>query len=149
MGSELVSEEPAASQSKTMREIFDELCPHYMSMGMTYDEFWHGTPDAIRQMRKSYDLSRSRKNWFLWLQGLYNYKAFCSAHPLFNVFAPEGTKAQPYLEEAIPLTEKEMEEWERKQKYKRFEKLRAYMASRSKPKRGDENVGSTDRQTGD
>ena len=118
-----------------------------MSMGMTYDEFWHGPPDALRQMRKSYELSRSRKNWFLWLQGLYNYSAICSAHPLFHPFAEKGTKANPYLEEAIPITEKELEEWERKQKYKRFEKLRAYMASRRKTKDDGEvkeSVGSTD-----
>lgn len=143
MGSELVT---TAASPKTYKEIFDELCPHYMAMGLSYEEFWRGSPDLLRQCRRSFEIKRSQNNWSAWLQGLYNYNAICAAHPLFNPFAPKGTKAGDYIEEAIPITEKEVKAYEEKQKLKRFEKLKAYMTSRQNAinKRGENNVRSTD-----
>lgn len=130
MGAELVTDESAPHKRKSFREICDELCPYYMSLGMTYDEFWHGNTDMLRQFRKKFKYERDRQNQLLWLQGYYNYVALCKASPIFNSLAPEGTKAEPYLEEPIPLTQKQIEEYEEREKRKRFEKFRAYMESR-------------------
>lgn len=75
-----------------------------MSFGMTYDEFWYGTPQRCIAYRKLHDLKQDEGNFSLWLQGYYNYMAVCTA--LSNAFKGKGKKADEYLKEPIRLREK-------------------------------------------
>ena len=56
---------------RTYSEVFEELCPQYMSIGMTYDEFWNGDVSIVKFYRKAEELRYKRQNQALWLQGMY------------------------------------------------------------------------------
>lgn len=56
-------------------ELFESVCPEYMAMGMTYDQFWNGDNDAPRMCRKAYKRIRERADEDAWLHGLYVQQA--------------------------------------------------------------------------
>jgi hypothetical protein len=80
----------------TLAELADELCPQYMAMGMSYDEYWHGNYVKLEHYRKAHEVKRDRANYDAWLQGAYVYDAICSASPILHAFAKNGTKPHPY-----------------------------------------------------
>lgn len=126
MGGELVREETSL---KTIAEFFDQECPWYMSIGMSYDEFWYGTPDLARAYRKMFKVKRSRENVERYEMGAYVYQALCCASPLFLSLAPQGTTAHPYPEDPFPVTQEEVEEQKLKAERRKMEKFKAYMDS--------------------
>lgn len=77
-------------------ELADEMCPVYMSMGMTNAEYWHGDYTQLAAYRKAYELRCEQANYDAWLQGAYIYDAICAASPILHAFASKGTKALPY-----------------------------------------------------
>lgn len=95
-------------------EQFVKHLPFYLSIGMTYDQYWNDDPELTKFYLQAYKLQRSRRNEELWRQGAYIYNAICAASPIFHPFAPRGTTAQPYLSEPFPLTKQEAEEQERR-----------------------------------
>ena len=110
-------------------DIFEQLCPYYMSIGMSYDEFWNGDVSAVKAYRKANELQDRRKNQELWLQGLYMYEALCDASPLFRFSMKGGTiKAEPYLKEPYPITAAEVREREEREAKAKEERLKAEFA---------------------
>ena len=83
MGSELVS--PASQSSYT--EQFEEQCPYYLSIGMTYEQFWDGDCWMVKSYREAHKLRNKRDNEQAWLIGRYVYDAVCAASPLLHAFA--------------------------------------------------------------
>lgn len=81
MGSELVS--PASPL--TFTEQFEAQCPFYLSIGMTYDEYWYGSADRVIYYRKAYKMKQKRNNDLAWLNGRYVYDALKAIVPAFNV----------------------------------------------------------------
>ena len=108
MGSELV--EPAPQLSYT--EQFYNCFPFYLSIGMTYDQYWNGDCLLVKYYREAFDIRKKRENELLWLQGAYIYDALCAVSPVLHAFAKTGTKPLPYLETPYPLTKKESEDIE-------------------------------------
>ena len=88
-----------------------------MTFGMTYDEFYFGTPRLVEIYRDKYNLDRDRMSFDLWLAGYYNFIAVSTA--LSNAFKDKGKKADEYIKDPIhirPKTQKELQaEMERKQ----------------------------------
>lgn len=80
-------------------ETADEQCPAYMSIGVPYDEYWHGDYTQLAHYREAYKLQRDRANYDAWLQGAYVYDAICLASPILHAFAKAGTKPVPYHKE--------------------------------------------------
>ena len=72
----------------------------YMSMGMTWDDFWHGDPQMAVAFRKADKLRIKRRDQELWLQGRYVYDAMLAAAPLYQTFArshrPRKYDEKPY-----------------------------------------------------
>ena len=99
-------------------EKLKKACPYYMSLGMSYDEYWNGDPEMARYYREADQLRRERKNEEMWWQGLYVYEAICCASPLFQAFAKKGTKARPYTEQPHPVTRRT----QKREKVQRMEK---------------------------
>lgn len=60
---------------KKFSEIFDELFPSFLAMGMSAEEYWEGDNTLPLFYRKAYKLKvkneREEKNFFAWLQGRY------------------------------------------------------------------------------
>lgn len=115
---------------QTYTEIFEQLCPHYMSIGMTYDEFWNGDVSLCKVYRKAEELRDRKQNQTLWLQGMYIYEALCDASPLFRFSMKKGViKPEPYVKEPYPITETEVREREEREARKKEERMKAEFAA--------------------
>lgn len=111
-------------------EVFEQLCPYYMSIGMSYDEFWNGDVLAVKAYRKANELRDKRMNENLWLQGRYFYDALCAASPLYRFTMKKGiVKPEPYIKEPYPITESEIREQEKREARLREERLKAAFAT--------------------
>lgn len=83
----------------TFAEIADELCPVFMSMGMSYNDYWYGDYTQLQHYSKAFEMQRERANYDAWLQGAYVYDALCMVSPILHAFAKNGTKPTPYHKE--------------------------------------------------
>ena len=111
-------------------DIFEQLCPYYMSIGMSYDDFWNGDVSMVKAYRKAYELREKRRNMELWLQGMYFYEALCDASPLFRFSMKKGViKPEPYVKEPYPITEAEVREKEEREAKRKEERLKAEFAA--------------------
>lgn len=105
-------------------ELFEKDLPYYMSIGMTPDQYWDGDCTLPRYYQKAYEITLTRQNRDMWTQGLYFYRALCSASPALNALSKDP-KPLPYLSEPLPLTEKEARQQREREEKKR---MRAQMS---------------------
>lgn len=97
MGSELVDGDLPEDQKKvSMSEIFWEAFPAYLTMGMTYDEYWNGDARLCRAYRKKREEELKLEDERLWRQGAYVYHAMICVAPYFNSLKPQ--KPEDYIE---------------------------------------------------
>lgn len=96
----------------SISEVLDNHCAYYLSIGMSWNQYWFGDASAVRIYRKAQRLRNKRENQQMWMQGLYNYKAILCVSPILHAFAKAGTKAEPYLDEPFPIDEEEVHERE-------------------------------------
>ena len=100
-----------------------------MSIGMSYDEFWHEDVSRVEAYRKAAEYRNKRRNQEMWLQGMYIYEALCDASPLFRLSMSKGTvKPQPYTKEPYPITEEEIREREARAAREKEARLKAEFA---------------------
>ena len=99
----------ATAPLSTYTEKFKELFPHYLSFGMTEEQYWDKDSTLVAAYRKAEELRMNRKNQEMWLQGAYLYEALCRVSPVLHAFAKKGVKPVPYLSEAYALNEKQAE----------------------------------------
>ena len=128
---------------------FEKLCPFFMSIGMSYEEFWFGKTDLAKYYLEAYKIKEKREaqktKYTIWEQGMYIYGALCYVSPIIRAFSkaknplpypekpwgieqfenkPKGVKTQRQKElEKIELfkTQIFLENWAR-QTQKKFEK---------------------------
>lgn len=84
---------------------------------MSADEFWHGDPNLCKSYRLADEYRKEQRNYELWLQGLYNYRALSASLDAFGkgLSGKKGGKSLEYLEYPIAITRREKEaELERK-----------------------------------
>jgi hypothetical protein len=91
--------------TKSYTEIFNEAFPYYLSIGMSYELYWHGEPNLVKAFREADEMRVDRMNYEAWLQGLYVYQAVGALYPVFNPFSKQK-KAEEYLKEPIVITER-------------------------------------------
>ena len=48
-------------------EIFESVCPYYMSIGMTYEQFWDGDNDLPVYFRKADKMRTDKENLLMWI----------------------------------------------------------------------------------
>lgn len=87
---------------------FEELCGYYMSIGMSYHDFWDGDCCMVKYYREKAVHDRERDNFELWLQGAYIYEALLDVSPVFNALS-KRQKPYPYMKNPIPMTAAESE----------------------------------------
>lgn len=90
-----------------------------MSIGVPYEEFWHGDYCKLKFYLRAWEYKQEQENQRLWLQGLYNYKAFDAGLEEFSygMNGKKGKQPKGYLEYPIAITEREKEA-ERQRKIK-------------------------------
>lgn len=136
MGGELLSSTPA-----TYSEQFEKLCSWYMSIGMTYDEFWEGDCVLPKYYREAHEYRNTQKNQELWMQGLYIHEAV--AVVVSNALKKKGASSAKYPEKPHPITkleqqyEKEQQEIREKQNREKAKAIFSAWAAKFKPKKGD------------
>ena len=130
-GSLFASEEnehqKALSPLSTYTEQFYEVFPYYLSIGMTYEQFWEGDPMLCKYYREAEELRNEKKNQELWLQGMYIYEAIADLSPILHAFAKKGAKAQPYPDAPYPITKKQRERIRVEKEKKTFDKGMKFM----------------------
>ena len=137
MGSELVSDSPPLNGGKSvdgsapssLTEQFYEHLPFYLSIGMSYEQYWNGDCLLARYYRKAHQMKQQRRNQELWLQGAYFYEALIDVAPVLHAFAKKGTKATPYVSEPFALTDKEVRERRKREERLRYDKQKAKVAA--------------------
>ncbi len=120
----------ASTPFKTYTECFYEHFPFYLSIGMSYDQYWNEDSTLVKYYRKAQEYKSKRKNEELYLQGRYIYDALLAVSPILHAFAKAGTTAYPYLKYPYPLTEKEVKLLKEREERERFDKMKKMMMSR-------------------
>lgn len=117
-------------------DIFYKQFSYYLSIGMTEEQYWDKDCLLVKYYREAEELRNEKLNQQAWLQGMYIYDALNRVAPILHAFAKKGTKAQPYVEQAYPISKrsaqeaKENEEKVKAQKGIRF--MEAYMVQNNK-----------------
>lgn len=95
-----------------MSDVFNEVCPYYLNMGMTLAQFWDKSPYWAVYVRKSYALQRQEHNQEMWWQGFYVYHAFGAVMAEFSygLSGRKGAKPKGYLKQPIPITTREKDD---------------------------------------
>lgn len=130
MGSKLLTETERGGSEDTesplfISKMFEECFPYYMSIGMTYDEYWNGDPSLVRAYRKAEDIRQHMKNQDMWLQGRYIYDAIIRLIPSFNPLKPKDPIE--YMDEPYPISEKDVRERELREQKRKQEAIRNKM----------------------
>ena len=112
---------------RTYTEQFYEVFPYYLSIGMTYEQYWEGDPMLTKYYREAEEIRQEQKNQELWLQGMYIYEALCDVSPILQAFAKRGTKPHEYPHKPYPISEKQINRDKREQEKKIAEKGRQFM----------------------
>ncbi len=134
MESELVS--PAFPL--TFTEQFETQCPFYLSIGMTYDEYWYGSADRVIYYRKAYKMKQKRNNDLAWLNGRYVYDALKAIVPALRGLSKEPV--EPYLEEPYPYTKEDVIEYKKRKMLERAQKYREYAEARNAERQAREEA---------
>lgn len=108
-------------------EIFEKHLPFYLSIGMSYEQYWFDDCCIAKFYKKAYDLQRDRINEQLWLQGLYIYDALCDVAPALRAMGAKPP--EKYVSEPYPLTEKEMKIRKKKREKEKQEAIRAKVSA--------------------
>lgn len=127
MGAELGRRVTSAS----VIEMFEKACPFYMSIGMSYTEFWEGDiylPNFyIEAYKQRAEREQKQMNTAAWLNGVYMKRAYEVV--LANMFSKPGTPPQEYYKE--PFGNEEHKTQEQKESEQKAEGLRVMVALES------------------
>ena len=114
--------------SRSFTDIFEEVFPYYLAVGMTYEQFWYDPPELTIAFRRADEIKKRRVNEELWLAGIYTAEALAST--VGNMFSKGGRKHE-YPSEPKPITLNEvMGRKEREQKAK-MEQIKARFTARA------------------
>lgn len=100
MGNRLITDEEKQTESRSYGDIFDELFPHYLLMGMTPEQYWDGESWLKPAYRKAYKLRieneqrmADRNNWYM---GQYIMAALHAVPLLVGGFMKKGVEPPEY-----------------------------------------------------
>ena len=122
----------SSSPQKTLEEYFEEACPYFMAIGMSYDEFWYKSPKLAKHYLKAHEIRQKQESERLWLQGYYTYIALCSVSPVLHAFAKKGTKPLDYPKRPINTSKEEIEAQEQEERNHRLLNFKEKLMSMSK-----------------
>ena len=102
---------------------FNKCCPFFISIGMTYEQFWYEDPTIANMYLEAFKIKEEREaekiKWITWEQGLYVYEAICDVSPVLRAFS-KATKPLPDPEKPYGTLEKDQQD----KKIKELEKER-------------------------
>lgn len=102
-------------------KTFEKLCPYYMSIGMTYEQFWDGEAELPKYFREAHELKLREQNRMMYYQGAYVYTAIIAVSPILRAFS-KAKEPAPYPDDVFPISQKEAEEIKERREREQFEK---------------------------
>ena len=102
------------------------MFPLYMTMGMSYEEYWQGPAWLARAYREAFEIKRKQEEWARWRQGAYVFNAIMCAAPIIKPFVKDA-KPGNYPDEPWPITEAEAREQEERRQKENYERYIAKM----------------------
>ena len=107
-----------------MAELFERDCPYYLSIGMTWDQYWNGDVWMVEAFREADKLRQQQRDVDAWLNGLYVMKAVYAS--VGNMLQGKGKKPIEYPEKPVFVeATREKTEAEKEQEIKN-ERLRGW-----------------------
>lgn len=133
-------------------DVFREALPYYLSIGMTDDQYWERDPYLVQDYYKAHLLAVEQRNQEMYMQGLYNFKAFKAVIENFNygLGGKKGKRPEGYFTEPIritPLTESEKRIKAEKDRKKLISSLTAWEKTWNKQHGKEGAHGGNDRQS--
>lgn len=97
----------------SLTKRFEDICPIFMNMGMTYSEFWEQDPTIAKTYLKYFQIKQKNelksREWEMWKQGVYVYEALIDVSPILHAFS-KATKPLPYPEKPYGIERLDEEE---------------------------------------
>lgn len=109
----------------TYEEVFNKHFPFYLSIGMSYEDYWERDCTLVIAYKKAFDMKKERDNEMMWLQGLYIYDSLLRIAPMLQAFG-KG-KVQPYVEKPYDLSKKAIENTKKQKEEEQFKKGKRFM----------------------
>lgn len=100
----LLDEEEPEDEEMSYGEICEHHCSYYLSLGMSYEDYWYGDACLVRYYREVDQITTNKMNTENWLLGLYIEKAVGVA--IAKAFGEDVD----YPAEPFPLTKEEADE---------------------------------------
>lgn len=122
-----LTESESEQPERTYTDFFREMCPYYLSIGMTWDQYWKGDCGLAVYFREAEELREKRRNEQAWLQGRYIYDALLRLAPMFRAFG--GGEIRPYIEEPYPITEADRARAQKDEEEREVAGIQARMAA--------------------
>lgn len=104
-------------------ERLESDCGYYLSLGMSYDDYWNGDVEMTKFYRDKDEREKERQNYYLWLQGAYIYEAFLDASPAFNALS-KRKKPYEYRSTPISITQRSQEATTKTNEFKKMDDTR-------------------------
>lgn len=89
-------------------DAFEKACPFYLSIGMTWDQYWNGDNTMTKYYREAEKIRVEARNTEMWIQGAYIYKVMEAFAPIFPAFPKKNARPGDYLSSPIPLTDEDV-----------------------------------------
>lgn len=100
----------SSEKSFSYTEVFEEMCPYFIAIGMSYEQYWNEDCWIASYYLKAHKIKQEQQNEILWLQGVYIYEALCDVSPVLHAFSKRGTKPRPYCDKPYDLFKKKEKE---------------------------------------
>lgn len=120
-----------SSSHSVYTEVFENVFPHCLVIGMTYEEFWYKDPHIVKYYLQAEKERLHRRNEEMWLQGFYIYQAIGAFAEILPAFPKKGAKIRPYLQGPVSLSEAEQQAKEELQEMERIERIKQKMLART------------------
>ncbi len=116
------------SASFFYRNVFEQECGYYLSLGMSYDDYWNGDCTMVKFYRDKAKHELEEKNRMLWLQGMYLYDTLLRLSPALKPFV-KNPNPEPYMEEPYPIGIKTDKEKKKAKEEKQMENGLTYFTA--------------------
>lgn len=105
----------------TATEVFERDFPYFLSIGMTYEQYWYGDTWLVHDYIEAQKFKMEQREYELWLQGLYTFNALQSALSVSEFFRSKGSRPIPYPKKPHGVWERKDPEIEAQKQAQRAE----------------------------
>lgn len=120
--------QPSSADSSGERllfhETFEQACAYYMSIGMSYEDYWDGDPYLVRYYAEAHKLRVKEQNMMAWLQAQYIYEVMGDMASLYNPFS-KTHKAEPFRNAPYDLYSEDVEATKERLEKEHYEDMKA------------------------